>query len=108
MPITIPVWPYPEESGYEPKTTFWSDFSIADAFGPRAVMDTFNRAFMEWRENHEYLAELALVLNHKSWAWNDKDVVLCGVYCSLYDRVDRWARNNLKDEMLDYYLATID
>jgi hypothetical protein len=108
MSFTIPVWTFPEENGYQPKTTFWMDFSIADHFGPRAVRDTFNRAFREWRENHEYLTELSLVLNHKAWAWNNRDDALCQLYCRLYDRVDSWGRNHLKGEMLDYYLTTID
>ena len=30
-------------------TTFWQDFSIADAFGVAAIKDTFKRAFAEWK-----------------------------------------------------------
>lgn len=41
------IRPFLEMSGYEPKTTFFSDFTIADAFGAKAVQDTFNRAFAE-------------------------------------------------------------
>jgi len=33
-----------EMIGYEPKTTFWTDFSIADMFGVEGVKDTYNRA----------------------------------------------------------------
>ena len=29
------------ENGYETKTTFWEDFTIADAFGVDAINDTF-------------------------------------------------------------------
>ena len=32
------------EYGYEPITTFWDDFSIADVFGASAVKDTYKRA----------------------------------------------------------------
>ena len=44
--ITIPQYKNPifEMIGYEPKTTFWSDFSIADVFGVDSVKDTYNRA----------------------------------------------------------------
>lgn len=31
--------------GYETKTTFWDDFSIAEMFGINAVRDTYKRAF---------------------------------------------------------------
>ncbi len=34
-------------NGYELKTTFWRDFTIADMFGVEAVEDTFYRAFNE-------------------------------------------------------------
>ena len=30
---------------YRSITTFWEDYSIADAFGPAAVKDTFKRSF---------------------------------------------------------------
>lgn len=34
-------------TGYEPKTTFWEDFSTADKFGIDAIKETYNRAFNE-------------------------------------------------------------
>ena len=54
-----------QENGYKFKTTFWSDFTIADKFGLEAVQDTFNRAFSEWKSKVIYLTELVLVLNWK-------------------------------------------
>ena len=38
-------------NGYESKTTFWEDFTIADYFGKDAIQDTYNRAFKEWKSN---------------------------------------------------------
>ena len=55
------------ETGYDTKTTFWDDFSIADRFGNDEIQDTFNRAFNEWKSNAVFVTELALVLNHKSY-----------------------------------------
>lgn len=52
-----------QENGYELQTTFWEDFSIADRFGLAAVLDTFNRAFREWKGDYKFLTELTLVLN---------------------------------------------
>lgn len=40
---TCSHWPIEEQTGYKPQTTFWQDFSIADAFGADAISDTFNR-----------------------------------------------------------------
>lgn len=47
-----------EMIGYEPKTTFWTDFSIADMFGVEGVKDTYNRAKDEWQDNIEYMQNL--------------------------------------------------
>ena len=38
-------WNVEELCGYKPITTFWDDFTIAEAFGIDAIRDTFNRAF---------------------------------------------------------------
>ena len=64
---SLPVWNITELNGYEPQTTFWMDFSIADKFGKEAVQDTYNRAFADWKSNVVYLTEMVLVLNHKIW-----------------------------------------
>ena len=65
LAIKIPKWDIEEETGYKPFTTFWQDFSIADVFGKEAVMDTFQRAFEEWKNNYVFITELVMVLNHK-------------------------------------------
>lgn len=44
LQITIPRWNITEMNGYEPITTFWQDFSIADKFGNNAIADTYRRA----------------------------------------------------------------
>lgn len=60
-------------NGYACKTTFWGDFTIADAFGVDAIADTFNRAFSAWKDDVEYLTELVMVLNAKCWYWYGTD-----------------------------------
>ena len=42
---TIKVWNIEAMTGYKPRTTFYEDFSIADAFGGTAIRDTYCRAF---------------------------------------------------------------
>ena len=37
LQITIPQWNITELNGYEPMTTFWQDFSIADKFGNTSI-----------------------------------------------------------------------
>lgn len=36
LKIVIPKWNIAEITGYDPMTTFWQDFSMADKFGNEA------------------------------------------------------------------------
>ena len=94
--------------GYEPKTTFWTDFSVADKFGVEAIVDTFNRAFDEWHTNHVYLTELVMVLNHKIWQWYEKNDTIARVYNKLWRKADEWAQENLHSEELNYFYDVTD
>ena len=94
--------------GYEPKTTFWEDFSIADNFGGAAIQDTFNRAFEEWKSDHIYLTELVLVLNWKIWQWYEKDEAIAQLYNKLWEQADAYACDNLQGEELQYFYTTTD
>lgn len=94
--------------GYEVKTTFWEDFSIADRFGMAAVKDTFKRAFDEWKGNYVYLTELVLVLNHKIWQHYETNTPLARVYNALWEKADNYGCNHLKGEELDYFIRTLD
>ena len=91
------------------KTTFWMDFTIADHFGKTAVLDTYKRAFNEWKENYEYLTELVMVLNHKIWQWweagnND----FAALYDKLWKEADAYAVDNLKGDELTYFYRVTD
>lgn len=95
--------------GYECKTTFWDDFSIADKFGRFGIIDTFKRAFQGWKSNIEYLTELVMVLNWKCWAFYEKgDQEISMLYQQLYEKADAWCMDNLKGDDLNYYLRTTD
>ena len=106
--IAIPRWNITEMNGYEPQTTFWEDFSIADKFGIEAVKDTFERAFKEWKDNVEYLTELALVLNHKGWQWYERNEAMSRMYFKLWEKADAYACENLKGEEASYYYRITD
>lgn len=93
---------------YETKTTFWSDFSIAERCGISAIKDTFNRAFSEWKTNTEYITELSLVLNHKIWQWYEKDETIGRLYDTLWRQVDQWCCDNLTGADAEYYYRTTD
>lgn len=95
-------------NGYDVVTTFWEDFSAADIYGIPAVRDTFNRAFEEWKDNHVYLAELVLVLNHKIWQHHESSPELAKEYDELWRKADCYAVENLQDSELEYFYDVTD
>lgn len=101
-----------EMTGYQPQTTFWDDFNIAEAFGPNAIQDTYNRIMNGWSDNYIYLTELVMVLNWNIWYWNGagtkKAEELTEVYNELWEKADRYALDNLTGEELQYFLRTVD
>lgn len=110
---SLPKWDMAREIGYEPKTTFWQDFSIADAFEnskaePGAIVDTFDRAFSEWKDDIIYLTELALVLNHKGFWWYKQDETISRLYFTLWEQVDDYAHDNLSESDAEYYFQATD
>ena len=58
-------------TGYEPKTTFWQDFAIAEADAVKGVRETYERVMQEWSDNYIYLTELVIVLNWNIWYWHE-------------------------------------
>lgn len=122
MPITIsvPRWTMAEQTGYEPKTTFWQDFSIAEHFGAAAVKDTYKRAWRDWRHDIVYLTELVMVLNHKISYWyctaekyegqprGRACMGLCRLYDKLWREADAWCYENLQCDDAKYYFETTD
>lgn len=95
-------------NGYKMHTTFWYDFSIAERFGVKAVSDTFDRAFKEWKHDYKYLTELVMVLNWKMWDYYKTNEELAEMYNELWLVADYYARTNLKDEELTYFYVTTD
>lgn len=94
--------------GYETKTTFWNDFSIAERFGIAAIRDTYRQAMKGWRHNAVYLTELVLILNHKIWQWYEKNDRLAEVYNDLWEKADAYACENLTGDDLQYFYDVTD
>lgn len=106
--MTIKDWNIEEMTGYKPKTTFYTDFSLAEPFGISAVIDTFNRAFKEWKNNVEYFTELVMVLNWKVWEHHEENRALAMTYQGMWEKLANWAFENLKGEDLKYFIRTLD
>ena len=109
--LTFNEWGIEALTGYKPKTTYWMDFSIADAFGTDAIRETYETAFEAGKDylGVEYLTELAMVLNWKIWehfhANNDE---YADLYDELWKTTDRWCVHNLEGEDIAYYYRTTD
>ena len=98
-----------EATGYEPFTTFYTDFCIADAFGKNAIQDTYNRAFAEWKDDYKYLTELVMILNRKIWYhYQHWDRSLANLYDKLWNELHVYACEHLKWDELSYYIRTTD
>lgn len=100
-------WNIEAMTGYEPKTTFYTDFSIAERFGVDGIMDTYSRAFRSWKKNVEYITELVMVLNWKIFEHQDNGL-FCRIYQKLWLTLDGWCQENLKGDDLAYYYRTTD
>lgn len=96
------------EYGYEPKTTFWQDFNIADLFGIKAIKETYERAFNEWKDDYIYLTELIMVLNWKIHQHYESNKNYAMLYNELWIKSDEYACTNLKGNELNYYIRTTD
>lgn len=100
---------YPEWQEQRPSSTFYADFSVADVYGPKAIRDTYARAFGEWKSNHKMLTELVACLNHKLWYWHGlQDMEYAELYDGLWKEADGWAMDNLKGEELTYFTMVLD
>lgn len=111
--IALANWNIEEMTGYKPKTTFYTDFSIADHYGEEAIKDTYKRAFNEWKHDYEYLTELVMCLNWKIWehydqSKTDEENYIARLYNDLWEKTDLYARDNLKGNELEYFYTTTD
>lgn len=106
--MTYKDWNIREVTGYEPKTTFYMDFSIADKFGVSAIKDTYRRAMKDWKHNYVYLTELVMVLNWKIFEHYETNQVYAQLYSDLYEVAADYASQNLHGDELEYYYRTTD
>lgn len=106
-------------TGYEMKTTFWTDFNIADRFGLDAIKDTYNRAFNEWKDDKVYATELVMVLNWKSWehSYEKNGIPVADEIGSWYAEkyyeakdklIEYWSKDKSREDWIGYLVRTID
>ena len=100
-------------------TLFWADFSVADAYGIKAIQDTFDRCCFENR-GYKAITELVIVLNHKIWEWygrcenaaTDSAKKFCAkvrdLYQKYYEKVSAWAEEHLTGDEASFYYRVTD
>lgn len=107
--LVIKDWNIQEMTGYEPQTTFFTDFSIADMFGLEAIKDTYARAFKYWKDDVKFVTELSMVLNWKGWQHHGEgNKKYSEWYFAKWEELHDWCLSNLKGDDLTYYLRTTD
>ena len=105
----VKTWNIQAMTGYEPKTTFYEDFSIADAFGISAVRDTYRQGLKTCQAlGYIYLTEFVMALNWKIWEHYETNETLAVVYNDLWMKATDIARETLKGEELEYFYRTTD
>lgn len=98
-----------DATGYELKTTFWDDFFIAEHFGKKAIIDTYNRAIKEWASDKVYATELVMVLNWKIWMFHDLgNEELARLYNDLWEKAEKVVTETLKGDDLQYFYRVTD
>ena len=91
------------------QTTFLQDFTIADMFGEKWILDTYKTAFDGWKNNVQYFTEFVVALNWKLWEHYDNgNEELAKVYDKLWRQADLYACENFKWEDADYYYRETD
>lgn len=103
-------WNPADYIGYEPQTTYYSDFSIAEPFGIKAIEDTYKHAMEFWKDNIEIMTELSMVLNWKTWEHAQSNADLCNWYTDKYYEHRDWVFEHFEDndEAISYYIRTTD
>lgn len=96
------------DNGYETKTTFFNDFFIANQFGKEAVIDTFERAFEEWKDNLIYICELAIVMSCMACYFYRKNEELMDLYSDYYYKVEAYIFAHYKGKDLNYFYEVTD
>lgn len=99
-------------NGYEIKTVLWDVLGYGEENQTMEELNDFiKRYFEEEKEmmNPESLAEMVLIINHKSWYWanksNDKMVKF---YADWYYELHDWCLDNLKGDDFSTYYHIVD
>ena len=97
------------EFGYERKTTFFSDLSIAEWYGTDSVRDTYKNVIGSWVKDVVYFTEFVMCLNWLGWLWYERNFEeLSKLYFELYEEALNLAYEKYSGDDLSYFIKTLD
>ena len=98
------------EVGYERKTTFFHDLSIADWYGIPSIKDTYRRVMRSWIDDIQFITEFYMCLNWKIWQLRETYPELAKVYQDLWDKSYTEITKHYKgnEDALSYFYRTTD
>ena len=92
-----------------PSTLFYADFKVAEAYGIKAVKDTFKNCGDLTKRDWKEVAELSVVLNHLLWeAYYAKNEPLAKLYDKLWREVDGLCHSWTDEDRATYYFNLTD
>ena len=107
--MKIKTWNIEAMTGYKPQTTFYEDFSIADAFGISAIKDTYKRGLETCQAlGYIYLTEFVMALNWKIWEHCQTNDAFGRLYNDLWMKASEIAQTTLQGDELMYYYGITD
>ena len=99
-------------TGYQPITTYYTDFSYAEKYGEYGINQLFNEVFATLSKDPDFyykeLTELVMVLNWKIWEHYETNEELAKLYNDLWAKLDFWVQDHLNDEHQKYFYRTTD
>lgn len=101
-------WNIEEMTGYKPITTFFSDLSIADAFGLDAIKETYNNVVKHWVGDYKYFTEFVMALNWKIWQHYESREDYADLYNELWNKAVDVVHANFNEDELKYYYRVTD
>ena len=106
--IKVKDWNIEELTGYKPLTSYYFDFSIAEAYGIEAMEETLDNAIKFWKDDYKVLTELVMVLNWKMFEHNKGSEQMLDFYYKNYIMLSNYCENNFTKKQLQYYYKTTD
>lgn len=92
-----------------PSTLFYADFKVAEAYGIKAVKDTFKNCGDLIKRDWKEVAELSVVLNHLLWeAYYAGMEELAKLYDKLWKEVHGYCLTWEDEERATYYFKLTD